>query len=173
MKRLKVQKVQAKESYETVNEAIIHLRMVKKTMTEPVHRKVESINNTPTNIHLTGKEVTPYPTMRKEMQTKYQSLVPLPEKIHRRTHLNASRIESHQTTVRVIIGRNIRRQINHHIKRQNRKNISSLAAIPRIIDNGVIHRKKMISIIKRRRKRVNVPDQDRGIEDNCFVFSLF
>lgn len=132
------------------------------------HRKVENTNNTPKNIHLTGKEATrPRPTMRNEMPTKWQSLI-VPAEIHRQTHHNANRIENRRTTVTVIDGGNIRRQAGRHTKRRNRKNISSPAAIPRTIDSDVIHRMTTISTTKRKRRRVSVHDPDLGIEDNCF-----
>lgn len=170
---MKVWKVQA-EASNRVNEVTVRPRMMGRKIVAPlVHQRVENINSTSqTNIQPTRKELIPYPTTRKEVQTKYRRAVH-PEEIHRKTHRNArQRIENHRMTVTVIAGRDIRRRISIRIKRPNQKNISNRAAIRRMNGNGIIHQMKMISITRRRRKKVNVYGPDQGIDDNC-LFSLF
>lgn len=169
LKRPKVLKVQAKDRNDTDNEVIVRLQMTSETTAETIHRQVETVNHTQTNVHLTGTEVIPHPTMDEEMQRKYQSHVRR-EEIHRKRHRNASqKTEIHRTTV--IIGWNIRRPLSHRIRRQNRKNISNRVATPRTVGNGIIHQTTMISTTRRRRKRVSVHDPDQGIEDrNEIVF---
>lgn len=171
MKRLIVQKVQAKRMYGTVSEVIIHLKMMKDTIAERVHQRVENTNITQTNIHLTVNEAIPYLMMRKEMQKEHWS-IERPQEIHLKTDHSVSQIRNHQKTVTVIIGGSIRRLVGLHTKRQNLKSISNRGATPRIIDD-IIHRMKMISTIRRRRKRVNVHGPDQGIVDDCFVVLYF
>lgn len=143
--------------------------MMKKMIVEFNHQRVENIAKT--NMQAIENEVIPLRMMKTKILTEYQNHITKENHLKTvvriaspRTHLRTN----HPMTMTLTIGENIRRPVNRHTRKQNRKNISNHVAIRRT--NVVIHPMKMKSITRKRQKRVNVHDPDPGIEDKFVVF---